>query len=583
MWWRAALVLFSAVVEVSSLFATTTPVLTMTSPVFLQSNGNPNTGNYYGDTPIHIVASATSPGCVGGIAAMVIYTADNYIAYETYSSYIDVQLALTPAYYNTWVKAFDNCGGVGFVVLFSYVQSSTGTVVVNSPEANLTYSSPVYFYASATTQCSKGVAAMGIYTANHQLAYSVNSSTLKTTLKLAPGTYNLAIQEWDNCGGAVNTLETITVAPQGISNSPEFVYIPRTGSPWIDGFWVSPASCALNTTPGSPFPAHYQPYGTAGDPLGVYVFAANQDSQDVNVYQIDHDNGGLTQTVESPVQVPQYGNLHPTAIIVDAKGRFVYVANGNFGLSGEIAGFKLDRNSGKLTLIPGSPFKMKDSVYGPVWGRYLTVEQTGNYLYTSDGGSANAFAGSVSGFSIDQNTGALTELVNSPFTANGPKGTPAGPEDIIVDPGNKHVYTANSESSISGWTIDASNGELTELPGSPWTDPTLDQHALYSPASIAIDAQDNYLFGLDSGGEQISIWSVDASTGAVTFQRDEHNGQITPDPQDKMRVVPGSSCMVTSGADAIAFDPSTGVTTIVPGSPFPLPGMAPEPGIAIAP
>jgi hypothetical protein len=106
---------------------------------------------------------------------------------------------------------------------------------------------------------------------------------------------------------------------------------------------------------------------------------------------------------------------------------------------------------------------------------------------------------------------------------------------------------------------------------------------LNSPASIAINAQGGYLFGLDSGGEQISIWSVDASTGIVTFQRDEHNGQIAPDPLDKMRVVPGSSCMVTSGADAIAFDPSTGATTIVPGSPFPLPGTGQEPGIAIAP
>jgi 6-phosphogluconolactonase (cycloisomerase 2 family) len=302
----------------------------------------------------------------------------------------------------------------------------------------------------------------------------------------------------------------------------------------------------------------------------------NQDSQDVNIYQIDQDAGGLTQVTESPVQVPQYGGLHPTAIIVDAKGRFVYVANGNAGLNGEISGFKLDRSSGKLTLIPGSPFKMKDAVYGPVWANYLAVEKSGNYLYTSNGGS-------VSGFSIDRNTGALTELANSPFTANGPSGTAAGTEDIIADPGNNHVYTANSESSISGWTINASNGELTELAGSPWTDPTLPPNVLNSPASIAIDAQGGYLFGLDSGGEQISIWSVDASTGIVTFQRDEHNGQIAPDPLDKMRVVPGSSCMVTSGADAIAFDPSTGATTIVPGSPFPLPGTGQEPGIAIAP
>jgi 6-phosphogluconolactonase (cycloisomerase 2 family) len=575
--WHSALALFSAVAFSSSLFATTTtPVVIMTSPSLVQSNGSFNTVTYYAPGPLHIVASASSPECDGGISAFLVYTADNQIAYTSDSSYIDVQLPLTPAFYNVVVKAFDNCGGVAAVDIQTYLQSNAGTVVVNAPEANQTYSSPVYFNATASTTCSKGVSAMGIYTANNQLAYSVNGSSLSTTLTLAAGTYNLAIQEWDNCGGAENVLETITVAPQGISNTPEFVYIPRAGSPWIDGFWLSPSSCALNTTPGSPFPAQYKPYGTAADPLGAYAFVANQDSQTVDVYQIDHDTGGLTQVTSSPVPVPESGSLEPTAIIVDAKGRYVYVANGYTGQNGNITGYTLDRSSGALTLIPGSPFKMKSSASGAASANYLAVEQTGKYLYTSNGGS-------ISGFTINQSTGVLTELTDSPFTATAPNGPYADTEDVIVDPGNKHVYTANANSSISGWTIDSSNGELTELSGSPWTDPTLPPGVEFSPASITIDAQDNYMFGLDSGGEQISVWSLDASTGAVTFQSDQHNGEIIPDPLDKMRVVPGTSCMVTSGAFAISFDSSTGATTIVSGSPFALPGNTPEPGIAIAP
>jgi 6-phosphogluconolactonase (cycloisomerase 2 family) len=573
---RIWLVLLPTIVWASTLLAATTPSLTLYSPVLLQANRSPNTANYDGAGPIHIVAGASSPNCPGGISALEIFTDVNQIAYETYSSYVDLQMALDPGFYNTVIKAFDNCGGVAFVYLEAYVLSSTGTVVVNQPEMNFVYTASVHFNASSTTSCAAGVSAMGIYTANHQLAYSASGSSLNTRLNLAPGTYNAVVEMWDNCNQAVTTPVTFTVAPGGIPAEPEFVYIPRTGSPWIDGFWVDPSTCALNTIPGSPFPAHYKPYGTVGDPLGVFALDLNQDSQDINVYRIDPNIGGLTQAVESPVQVPQYGLLKPQAIVVDAEGRFVYVANGNYGDSGEITGYSLNRTSGQLMLIPGSPFKMKNAAYGGTWANYLTVEPTGHYLYTSN-------AGSVSGFSINQTTGALTEVPNSPFIANGRSGQYAGTEDIIVDPSHTHVYTANRENSISGWSINASSGELTELPGSPWSDPTIPSGVEFSPASITINAQSNYIFGLDAGADQISVWSVDTSTGIVTFDRDQHNGQVTPDRLNKIRVVPGSNCLVDSGGDALAFDPNTGNTTFAPGSPFGLPGSGQQPGIGIAP
>jgi 6-phosphogluconolactonase (cycloisomerase 2 family) len=584
MLWRRLALFFTLILSASA-FSQTTPRLTMFSPFLIEANESGYSNIFSGAGPIHIVATASSPNCDGGIAAILIYTGDNQIGYETYSSYVDVQLALAPAYYQLDLKTFDNCGGVADINLQSYVRSSTGTVVVNQPEMNTVYTSPVVFNASATTTCSAGVSAMGIYTAWHQLAYSVNASSLNTTLNLAPGTYNVVVEEWDNCNNAVATPVTITVVQNdgnptddGIPAKPEFVYMPRTGSPWIDGFWDDPDSCGLDTISGSPFPAHYKPYGTAGDPLGQYMFAVNQDSQDVNIYTIDPNTGGLTQIADSPVAVPQSGSLHPTAIVVDAKGRFIYVALGNVGDVGEIAAYTLNSSSGNLTPIAGSPFKMKNNAAGPTWANYLAVEATGNYLYSSD-------SASVSAFKINQTTGALTELANSPYTANGHFSNYAGTEDIIVDPSNAHLYTANAEDSISGWTIDASNGELTEIAGSPWIDPTLPQGQGigFSPASITIDAQGSFMFGLDSGAEQISIWTVDTSTGVVAFQSDEHNGQLVPDPLDKIRVVSGSNCLVDSQADALSFDPTTGTTTIVPGSPFALPGSGQQPGIAIAP
>jgi hypothetical protein len=88
-------------------------------------------------------------------------------------------------------------------------------VTVTSPTSGSTSSSPVHFVASATTSCSKGVAAMGIYTAPYQKAYTVFGSHLDTYLSLGAGTYNTTVVEWDNCGGASTKDVTVTVGGTG--------------------------------------------------------------------------------------------------------------------------------------------------------------------------------------------------------------------------------------------------------------------------------------------------------------------------------------------------------------------------------
>src|SRR5437870_2536903 len=90
--------------------------------------------------------------------------------------------------------------------------SAFAGVTVTSPSNNSTVSSPVHYVATASTSCSKGVSAMGIYTAPYVLAYSVNGASLDTNLTLSAGTYNTTVQEWDNCGGSASTPITITVS-----------------------------------------------------------------------------------------------------------------------------------------------------------------------------------------------------------------------------------------------------------------------------------------------------------------------------------------------------------------------------------
>ncbi|HTS35940.1 MAG TPA: hypothetical protein VMH04_09730 [Candidatus Solibacter sp.] len=90
--------------------------------------------------------------------------------------------------------------------------SAFAGVTVTSPSNGSTVSTNVNFVASATTSsCSKGIGSMGIYPAPYQLAYVTNGASLNTTLPFNPGTYNVVVEAWDNCGGASTTPVTISV------------------------------------------------------------------------------------------------------------------------------------------------------------------------------------------------------------------------------------------------------------------------------------------------------------------------------------------------------------------------------------
>src|SRR5580698_4312556 len=89
---------------------------------------------------------------------------------------------------------------------------ASGSVSVSAPSNGSNVSTTVQYVATATSSCSKGVSAMGIYTAPGVLAYTVQGNRLNTELNLSPGTYNTVVQEWDNCGNASKTPITIHVA-----------------------------------------------------------------------------------------------------------------------------------------------------------------------------------------------------------------------------------------------------------------------------------------------------------------------------------------------------------------------------------
>lgn len=118
-------------------------------------------------------------------------------------------------------------------------------VYVTSPSSGSTSGSPVHFVATATSSaCSKGVSAMGIYTAPGKLAYTVNGAKMDTYLSMANGIYSVVVQEWDNCGWSATAPLALTVGgSSGSGGGKVFSNLQKSGG-WT-GYALLPPSFGI--------------------------------------------------------------------------------------------------------------------------------------------------------------------------------------------------------------------------------------------------------------------------------------------------------------------------------------------------
>jgi 6-phosphogluconolactonase (cycloisomerase 2 family) len=130
--------------------------------------------------------------------------------------------------------------------------------------------------------------------------------------------------------------------------------------------------------------------------------------------------------------------------------------NGNFAYTlvnspSEIIGHGYSSTSGALTPLAGFPITL-----GFPGASGMAITSTGNFLYTS-----NPAANTISSFSVDPSTGALTLL----GTATSVSGAPTF---LALDDTSTLLFGLNSQSNtVSVFTI-SSAGLLTEVNGSPF-------------------------------------------------------------------------------------------------------------------
>jgi DNA-binding beta-propeller fold protein YncE len=142
----------------------------------------------------------------------------------------------------------------------------------------------------------------------------------------------------------------------------------------------------------------------------------------------------------------------PYAVVVHPSGPYVYITdNGvNAGATADtVEEYTYDAN-GHLT--PANSYIVGLTPQG------IAIDPTGSFLYVSNSGD-----GTVSAFTINPTTGALTAIAGSPFTASGVAST-VTPTALAIDPSSQYLYVANGDArTISVFTITAGTGVL--IPG----------------------------------------------------------------------------------------------------------------------
>jgi 6-phosphogluconolactonase len=283
--------------------------------------------------------------------------------------------------------------------------------------------------------------------------------------------------------------ESVAVDPSG-----KFAYVANVNGT-VSGYAIDSTTGVLTPIEGSPFPAGGQPGFVTVDPNGRFVYVANLTSNNISAYTIDRSTGELAALPGSPFPAGE----EPGSLAVHPSGRFLYVTNFSSQLPfGSVSGYTIDSASGSLAAIPGSPFAAGSTP------RSVSVDPSGKFAYV-----ANGSGNSVSAYTINSDTGALTTIPGSPFP------TGAYPFSVAVDPTGKFAYVANFTSgsgtpvpgSVSGYTINSDTGALTAIAGSPFP-------AGVQPGFITVDPNGKFVYAVNS--TQATNTGIVPLTGSVS-------------------------------------------------------------------
>lgn len=231
-------------------------------------------------------------------------------------------------------------------------------------------------------------------------------------------------------------------------------------------------------------------------------------------------------TASGTVSGANVTNVEITCSAVANAARFAYVTNRG---SNDISGYRIDNATGALTAINGSPFPAGVS---PTW---LTLHPSGNFAYVSNGG-----ANTITAYAIEATSGGLTPIGGAPVLVRPFSSVEYPISPVVIDPSGNLAIVGNSNAPIVGdsqpdnldvYHIDTASGALAPVAGSPFsTNSPFPDFVAVDPAGKFIYAFD-YITRVGVGGLSIAPFAIDPTAGTVTAVSGSPFGPFQSYPQ----------------------------------------------------
>jgi 6-phosphogluconolactonase len=228
----------------------------------------------------------------------------------------------------------------------------------------------------------------------------------------------------------------------------------------------------------------------------VYTNDGGTPTNTVSVFKVNAD-GSLTLIPGSPFATGGNGgssDVDPGKITTATRehASFLYAAN-NFDAT--ISAFRIDRTTGNLTTVPGSPFS--SGTPNPSSNFSLAASPDGRFLFATDETSTLVHI-----FAVREDSGALVELPHSPADVG------ARAEGLKVSPNGRFLVVGLKSINAVGVFAIGKPGTLTPAPGSPFA-------ASGAATAVDIDCNSDRVFASNAGLSVVDVYSM-ASSGQLT-------------------------------------------------------------------
>lgn len=309
-------------------------------------------------------------------------------------------------------------------------------------------------------------------------------------------------------GTAVANVIDVLVTCTATAAVPKFAYVVSYNSNTLRGYTIDSVTGVL-TSAGTPVTTGMGPYSVVVDPSSRFAYVPNSLADSIWAYSINATTGALTAMPDvdggtAGTQTSIVTGDVPFSIAIHPSGKFAYVANQGVGTNSgnTISAYSIDATTGALSAMDanGATAGTQTTIATGTHPYAITIDPTGNFAYV-----ANYDSNTVSVYTVNQTTGALT--------AGTPVAAGTNPGSIAIDPTGKCALVANNTSNdVSAYTINQTTGALTSA-GAAVASGT----GSSAPRSVAIDpATGLFAYVANAGGKSITAASWSASTATFT-------------------------------------------------------------------